>query len=232
MDEQLARNIAWVKERIAAAAERSGRKAEDITLVAVTKTVPVDRIRQAIALGIQDIGENRVQEAREKFPQIPESVRWHMVGHLQRNKVKYAVQMFDMIQSVDSLPLALELEKRAEKVRRRLPVLIEVNTSGESSKYGVAPSQAIELAKEIDGLSHLQLRGFMTIAILSTDKTRVRDCFKRLRHIYEEARQMSWQNARIDTLSMGMTQDFEEAIEEGATMVRLGTAIFGPRPTP
>ncbi len=222
-------NIQRVRERIAEAAARSGRHPEAIRLVAVTKTVSVERIQQAIALGISEIGENRVQEARAKFEAIGKQVSWHMVGHLQRNKAKYAVQIFDMIQSIDSLTLAQEVDRRAQKVDRVLPVLIEVNTSREATKFGCALEDALELARRLDALPHLQLRGFMTIAVLSQNWDRVRDCFKRLRDIYESARQLDWQRARIDILSMGMTHDFEVAIEEGATMVRIGTAIFGPR---
>ncbi len=227
----LQHNIRRVQERLSQAAERAGRNVRDIRLVAVTKTVPVERIQQALALGIKEIGENRVQEARAKFEVIGPKVLWHMVGHLQRNKVKYAVGMFDMIQSLDTLALAREIHRRALSRNRRVPVLIEVNTSGETTKFGCSPGEALELARQVDDLSGLELQGFMTIAVLSEDMHKVRDCFKRLREIYETARQQQWQRAHIQVLSMGMTHDFEIAIEEGATMVRLGTAIFGPRQT-
>ncbi|NOX38122.1 MAG: YggS family pyridoxal phosphate-dependent enzyme [Calditrichaeota bacterium] len=226
----LQENIQRIRERIADAARRSGRRPEAIRLVAVTKTVPVERIKQAIALGITEIGENRVQEARDKFDAIGRQVTWHMVGHLQRNKARYAVRIFDMIQSIDTLALAREVDRRAQKEDRVMPVLIEVNTSREATKFGCAPEEALKLARQVDELPHLQLQGFMTVAVFSEDMNRVRDCFKRLRDIYESARQMDWQRARIEILSMGMTHDFEVAIEEGATMVRIGTAIFGPRP--
>ncbi len=225
----IAENLKRVKKRIAAAADRSGRAADDITLVAVTKTVPVERIQEAIALGVQHIGENRVQEAREKIPRISQPVKWHMIGHLQRNKVKYAVELFDMIQSVDDFTLAQEIQKRAGRLQRVMPVLIEVNTSGESTKFGVVPAEALQLAQQIDALPNVQLRGFMTIAILSENRERIRDCFKQLREIFENARVQNWERATIDILSMGMSHDFEIAIEEGATMVRIGSAIFGPR---
>ncbi len=152
-----------------------------------------------------------------------------MIGHLQRNKAKYAVRLFDMIQSIDNQELAQEVDKRAAQVNRVMPVLIEVNTSGEASKFGVAPEQALELARQVDSLPNLQLQGFMTIAVFSEIEQAVRDCFKRLREIYETARTQSWERANISVLSMGMSHDFEWAIEEGATMVRIGTAIFGPR---
>ncbi len=226
----IAENLNRVRERMAEAAARSGRSVEAITLVAVTKTVPIERIQEAIAAGVKHLGENRVQEAREKIPRIDADVIWHMIGHLQRNKAKYAVELFDMVQSVDNLPLAQELDKRAVRVQRVMPVLIEVNTSGEPTKFGVEPAQALNLAREVDNLPHLQLRGFMTIAALSDDMERVRDCFKQLREIFENARVKSWERATIDVLSMGMSHDFEVAIEEGATMVRIGSAIFGPRP--
>ena len=225
----IADNLQRVQQRIAAAAERSGRAAADITLVAVSKTISVERIQEAISAGVKHLGENRVQEAREKIPQIDAPVTWHMIGHLQRNKAKYAVRLFDMIQSIDNQELAQEVDKRAAQVNRVMPVLIEVNTSGEASKFGVAPEQALELARQVDSLPNLQLRGFMTIAVFSEIEQAVRDCFKRLREIYETARDQSWERANISVLSMGMSHDFEWAIEEGATMVRIGTAIFGPR---
>lgn len=225
----IADNLQRVQQRIAAAAERSGRAATDITLVAVSKTISVERIQEAISAGVKHLGENRVQEAREKIPQIGAPVTWHMIGHLQRNKAKYAVRLFDMIQSIDNQELAQEVDKRAAQVNRIMPVLIEVNTSGEASKFGVAPEQALELARQVDSLPNLQLQGFMTIAVFSEIEQAVRDCFKRLREIYETARIQSWERANISVLSMGMSHDFEWAIEEGATMVRIGTAIFGPR---
>ena len=225
----IADNLQRVQQRIAAAAERSGRTAADITLVAVSKTISVERIQEAISAGVKHLGENRVQEAREKIPQIDAPVTWHMIGHLQRNKAKYAVRLFDMIQSIDNPELAQEVDKRAAQVNRVMPVLIEVNTSGEASKFGVAPEQALELARQVDSLPNLQLQGFMTIAVFSEIEQAVRDCFKRLREIYETARIQSWERANISVLSMGMSHDFEWAIEEGATMVRIGTAIFGPR---
>ncbi len=225
----IADNLQRVQQRIAEAAERSGRAAADITLVAVSKTISVERIQEAISAGVKHLGENRVQEAREKIPQIDAPVTWHMIGHLQRNKAKYAVRLFDMIQSIDNQELAQEVDKRADQVNRVMPVLIEVNTSGEASKFGVAPEQALELARQVDSLPNLQLRGFMTIAVFSEIEQAVRDCFKRLREIYETARTQSWERANISVLSMGMSHDFEWAIEEGATMVRIGTAIFGPR---
>lgn len=226
MEIDFLQNIENVKQRIATAAEKVGKAPEEITLVAVSKTVSAEMINLAIRNGITIIGENKVQEARDKFPEVDQPVEKHMIGHLQRNKVKYAVQLFDMIQSVDSLRLAEEINKRAEV---RLPVLIEVNTSGESAKYGCAPSESLNLLKHIALLPNLEARGFMTIGLFSGDIEKIRPCFKKLYEIYEEARQLNLPGANISVLSMGMTADFELAIEEGANMVRIGTAIFGPR---
>jgi pyridoxal phosphate enzyme (YggS family) len=199
----------------------------DFALVAVTKTVPAEIINQAISNGIMTIGENKVQEAREKFDYISQPVEKHMIGHLQRNKVKYAVKLFDMIQSVDSLRLAEEINLRTQT---KMPILIEVNTSGESSKYGCQPKEAINLMKEISPMPNLEIKGFMTIGIFSDEAEKVRVCFKTLKQIYDEAQDLNLTNTNISVLSMGMTVDFELAVEEGANMVRIGTAIFGPRP--
>lgn len=218
-----------VQERIAAAAVRSGRAAGDITLVAVSKTVAADRINQAIELGIRHIGESRIQEARQKLPEITAPVTRHLIGHLQRNKVKYAVKLFDMIQSVDNLSLAEELNARCAKLAMRMPILIEVNTSGEESKFGCRPEEALSLLKAIDRLPQLTPRGFMTIAVYSEDTARVRGCFKQLKHIFDQAQALTLANGDIALLSMGMSSDYEIAIEEGANIVRVGSAIFGER---
>lgn len=228
MEIDLGKNIENLTGRIALAAEKRGITPEEIALVAVSKTVAADKINLAIAHGIKIIGENKVQEARDKFPQITQPVEKHMVGHLQRNKVKYAVRLFDMIQSVDSLRLAEEINHRAE---RKMQVLIEVNTSGEPSKYGCAPDEALDLLRQISQLPQLEVRGFMTIGLFSDDAERVRLCLKMLKQIHDKAQNLDLPNTNISILSMGMTADFETAIEEGANMVRIGTAIFGPRPS-
>ncbi|MCB0298268.1 MAG: YggS family pyridoxal phosphate-dependent enzyme, partial [Calditrichaeota bacterium] len=215
--------------RIAAAAARCGKSPDDITLVAVSKTVAVEKINQAIELGIRHIGESRIQEARQKLPEITAPVTRHLIGHLQRNKVKYAVKLFDMIQSVDNLALAEELNARCAKLDMRMPILIEVNTSGEASKFGCQPEEALTLLKAIDRLPQLDTRGFMTIAVYSEDTARVRGCFKHLKRIFDEAQSLTLVNAHIDLLSMGMSSDYEVAIEEGANLVRVGSAIFGER---
>ena len=229
MDE-IKERIQQVRAAISRAAAAAGKRAEDITLVAVTKTVPVPIINQVIELGIRDIGENRIQEARSKLPELRDGARRHMIGHLQRNKVKYAVKLFDMIQSVDNITLAEELNARCVKMGIQMPILIEVNTSGEDSKIGCQPREALTLLKAVDRLPGLMARGFMTVALFSRDIEQVRPCFKQLRGIFEEARQLPLMHAHIETLSMGMSGDFETAIEEGATMVRVGSAIFGERP--
>ncbi len=229
MSIDLAENIAAVRRRIAEAAERVNRSAEEITLVAVTKTIPVERINRAIELGIRHIGENRIQEAREKLPQVSPGVTRHFIGHLQRNKVKYAIKLFDMIQSVDSLTLAEDINARCHIMGKQIPVLIEVNTSGEFSKFGCRPEEALTLLKAMDRLPALKVKGFMTVAAFSDDIEVVRQCFKMLKNIYDEAQQLSLENSDISVLSMGMSHDFEVAIEQGANMVRIGTAIFGPR---
>lgn len=222
----LFKNIENLKKRIATAAQKRGISPEDIALVAVTKTVSPEKINLALQHGIKIIGENKIQEARDKFTQLNCPVEKHMIGHLQRNKVKYAVEMFNMIQSVDSLRLAEEINQRTES---RMPILIEVNTSGESSKFGCAPEETIDLLKQISSLSNLEVQGFMTIGLFTDDIEKVRPRFKMLKGIFDEAKNLSLPNANISILSMGMTSDFEIAIEEGANMVRIGTAIFGPR---
>jgi pyridoxal phosphate enzyme (YggS family) len=215
-------------ERINRAAGKSGRNISDITLVAVTKMVEVARINEAIEAGVSHIGENRVQEARTKYGKIS-PVIWHMIGHLQTNKVKYAVSIFNTIQSVDSLHLAQEIEKRCADEQKVMPVLVEVNTSGEKSKYGCDPHYAPELVSLLSGFSHIRIRGLMTIGLFSDDMRLVRPCFIRLRHLSEKIRALNLPSVEMNILSMGMSSDFEVAIEEGSTMVRIGTAIFGPR---
>ena len=229
---QLRDNIQLVQERIAAAAARCGKSPDDITLVAVSKTVAVEKINQAIELGIRHIGESRIQEARQKLPEITAPVTRHLIGHLQRNKVKYAVKLFDLIQSLDSISLAEEIEARCSKLGKTMPVLLEVNTSGEEAKEGCAPSEAITLLKAIDRLPHLCVEGFMTVALYSEDPELVRPCFRQLRGIYEEGRSLNLERANLKYLSMGMSNDFELAIAEGANMVRVGSAIFGDRSNP
>lgn len=225
----LQKNLEQVQERIARAALHSGRKPEDITLIAVTKNVPVEKIREAIALGIKELGENRVQELLKKQPLIGEKVNWHLIGHLQRNKVKYVWDRVKLIHSLDSLALAQELEKRASTAGEKVNVLVEVNVAGESSKFGLSVEAVPALMKELVGFSHLRVQGLMTVAPLVDDPEEVRPVFRRLKELAREIEALGLPPIEMRYLSMGMSNDFEVAIEEGANMIRLGTAIFGPR---
>jgi pyridoxal phosphate enzyme (YggS family) len=231
MDE-LTERVRQVRARMAAAAERSGRSAEAVTLVAVTKTVPVERIQQAHDLGLRVFGENRVQEAREKMNALEEvpGLHWHMIGHLQTNKAWLAVQLFEMVQSVDNMRLARRLDIGAAARGKRLPVLLEVNVSGEASKEGVRPEGLVELVELMRRLPSLEVQGLMTVAPYTRQPEEVRPIFRRLREL-RDAMRARYPGTEWPHLSMGMSDDFEVAIEEGATIVRLGRALFGERPT-
>jgi pyridoxal phosphate enzyme (YggS family) len=229
--EKIADNYRTIQERIVAAAVRAHRNAADIQLVAVTKTVPASLIEMAVRVGVRILGENRIQEAQTKIPVLRDrfpDVQWHLIGHLQTNKVRKALELFDMIQSVDSLHLAQSLERRAATCGHVLPVLLEVNVAAEPSKYGFGIDELHTAASELVNLPHLRIEGLMTVAPMVSDPEEVRPVFRRLRELRDElaARytEVGWH-----TLSMGMSDDFEVAIEEGATLVRLGRALFGPR---
>lgn len=224
----LAANLEQVRRRIAAACERAGRDPASVTLLAVSKGQPPEVVRAAADLGLTLFGENKVQEARAKIPLCPGRLRWHLVGHLQTNKARDAVQWFEMIQSVDSLRLAEELQKQADKAARTVPVLLEVNVAGEASKFGYRPEQLLEELPALNALPRLEIRGLMTLAPWTPEPEKVRPVFRRLRELKAECEQRL--GAPLEHLSMGMSGDFEAAIEEGATLVRLGTALFGPRP--
>ncbi len=226
--EFIKRNIDRCLERIANAAVKNGRDLKDITLVAVSKTVSPEAINIGIKAGIKIIGENKVQEARNKKPLL-DPVELHLVGHLQTNKVKYAIEIFDLIHSLDSVHLAGEINKQCEKKGSRMPVLIEVNTSGESSKYGCVPEETIDLVYRVSQFPYIQILGLMTIGLFTDKIELVRPCFIRLRELAEGVSDQKIENVRMEFLSMGMSSDFEVAIEEGSNMVRIGTAIFGPR---
>ncbi|MDQ7851171.1 MAG: YggS family pyridoxal phosphate-dependent enzyme [Armatimonadota bacterium] len=227
--EDLAQRLAAVRQRMQAAAQRSGRRADSVRLVAVTKGVAAARIREAMALGVLDFGENRVQEALPKIAALGPGPRWHLVGHLQRNKVRRAVEAFALIHSLDSLPLAEAISRRAEAAGRWVEVLLQVNVAGEPRKHGFAPAEVPQAVRHIAGLPALILRGLMTIAPLEADPQRVRPVFRRLREL-RDALRVQWPG--LEELSMGMSDDFEVAIEEGATLVRVGRAIFRERPLP
>jgi pyridoxal phosphate enzyme (YggS family) len=214
-------NLDRVRDRVARAAERSGRRASDVLLIGVSKTVDVARIRQAIDAGATALGENRVQEAKEKIAELGRPVPWHLIGHLQTNKVRDALELFDVIHSLDRLDLAWELDKRARAGTRTVDVLVEVNVAAEASKGGVAPQGLGELLDAVASMPSLKVRGLMAIPPEAKDADDSRVWFSALRKLGERY--------SFSELSMGMSGDFEVAIEEGATMVRVGTAIFGPR---
>lgn len=226
-----ARRLAAVRGRIAAAAARVGRDPAGVTLIGASKQVPAERLREAAVQGLAQLGENRIQEAREKIEALADlrgGLTWHLIGHLQSNKAKVAAALFDWVQSLDSLELARELDRRAREAGRRLQVLVEVNTSGEASKFGVPPERALEVLAGLDGLERLEPRGLMTVGPLSEDAATVRAAYAALAERLHAA-QRAFPAWRLDQLSMGMSGDFELAVEEGATMVRVGTALFGPR---
>ncbi|HIE04309.1 MAG TPA: YggS family pyridoxal phosphate-dependent enzyme [Candidatus Latescibacteria bacterium] len=223
----IAENLRRVQERMAEAALRVGRSPEDVVLVAATKGRTPEEIEEAIRVGVEAVGENRVQEAEAKFPYIRLPFRKHMIGHLQRNKVKKALKLFDVIQSVDSFRLGEEISKRA--LHRTVEVLVEVNTSGEETKFGVSPEGTVDLVGRLLELEGIFVSGLMTIGPLTEDEGEVRRAFSLLRELRERAEREL--GVHLPVLSMGMSGDFEVAIEEGSTMVRIGTAIFGPRPS-
>ena len=213
-------NLARVRQRIAAACGRAGRRPEEVRLVAVTKTFSADVVRSALRAGVQDIGENRVQELREKAEQISEPVRWHLIGHLQSNKARIAARLCEVIQTVDSVELAERISHEAVASGKEIEILIQVNVGGEEQKSGVQPSKAHTLAGSIRRLDGLRLTGLMTIPPIA-DENQTRAYFRRLRQLRDEL--------GLAELSMGMTDDFEMAIEEGSTLIRVGRAIFGER---
>ncbi|MDY6905861.1 MAG: YggS family pyridoxal phosphate-dependent enzyme [Thermodesulfobacteriota bacterium] len=222
--------IESLRKRIQDAAIRCNRDPGGIRLIGVTKTKPVERVEEGIAAGLTDIGENYIQEARDKIAGLSGAdVTWHFIGHLQSNKAKYAVPLFDWIHTVDSLKLAREINKQAEKQEKVQKILMEVNISGEASKAGVSPDNALSLADEISRLPDLSLRGLMTMPPFFDDPEAVRPYFAQLRKLARTIAAQCLPNIRMEELSMGMTGDFEVAIEEGATMIRIGTAIFGAR---
>jgi pyridoxal phosphate enzyme (YggS family) len=227
MKDDLGNNLMELRGRIAEACELHDRDADDVTIVAVTKTHPASTIQTAVAHGLHDIGESRIQEAELKITALGPIARFHLVGHLQTNKVRKAVALFDVIQSVDSFKLAEEISRRTEEAGRTIECLIEVNCSGEASKSGVSPDGALDLIRQVHGLPALQLIGLMTIGPLTDDTDQVREAFRTCRELFKRGEDIVGDN--FDTLSMGMSDDFVEAIAEGSTMIRIGSALFGPR---
>jgi hypothetical protein len=222
-------NLDSVRERIASAAQRVGRDPREIKLVAVIKNVPIEKAFEALEAGVTDLGESRIQEAEERYSAIKEkfsSVTYHLVGHLQRNKVRQALDMFDIIQSVDSGRLAEEIARRAVNP---IPILIEVNTSGETSKFGIEPDKTIELVRFASSFEKIKVRGLMTIGPLVDDPGRIRASFRTLKELKDRIAALHLPGVEMKFLSMGMTDDFELAVEEGSNLVRIGRAIFKER---
>ena len=224
-------NLHHVKNEIERARKRRTEVPPDapVTLVAVTKNHDVAAMREAIDGGVLHIGENRIQEAREKFGALERNVTWHLIGHLQKNKAKYAVRMFDLIHSVDSGELAEALDKEASKLPKCQDVLVQVNLAGEEQKSGVSRKDLQDLLWKVDGLEHLRLRGLMLIAPNVEQEEECRPLFREMHKIFQRVKDIPFQRANIEYLSMGMTHDYRVAVEEGANIVRVGTAIFGPR---
>jgi pyridoxal phosphate enzyme (YggS family) len=239
----LAEKLDEVKERIARACEKKKRDPADVTLIAVTKTAAPEQIREILSLGIADLGESRVQQLTQRAAQLnefvsrrqvhgdagamPDKIRWHMIGHLQRNKAKPLLPFVHLIHSVDSLRLAEELDLQAEKMGRKVPICLQVNGSEEAQKHGVAVGAAVHLAEQIDTMPNLELAGLMAMAAHETDPDKVRVAFSRTREIFDELKWNKIGGTTLKHLSMGMSDDFEIAIEEGATLVRLGSVLFG-----
>ena len=240
MEQRLSENIKMIYRRMSHAAMRAGREPQDVRLIAVSKTVPAEAVVKALEIGLRDFGENRVQEFRAKLDVIRTIVggasegralkgyrpRWHLIGHLQKNKAKTAVELFDMIHSVDSAELAEALNKAAENIGKTQKILIQVKLSDEDTKYGIKQDNVIDLLDVVRTMGHLRVEGLMTIPPFWEDPEKVRPYFRELREVRDRAEAMG---VRLPELSMGMSHDFEVAIEEGATMVRVGTAIFGER---
>lgn len=222
-------NIESVRENIKKACEKADRNPQEVTLIAVSKTKPVSAIEEALPSGVLDYGENKVQELCDKFEVLPKDIRWHMIGHLQRNKVKYLVGKAELIHSVDSLRLAQQIEKDFGKSNEICNVLIEINMAQEESKFGIAAKETEDLIREISQFPHIRVKGLMTIAPYTENPEDNRVYFKQMKKLSVDIRDKNIDNVTMDILSMGMTKDYMVAIEEGSTMVRVGTGIFGER---
>lgn len=222
-------NLDLVEENIKKACDRAGRDRSEVTLIAVSKTKPVSDIREAMDYGIKTFGENKVQEIRDKTEEITEPLNWHMIGHLQANKVKYLPGKVCMIHSVDNVKLADEIEKQFAKHELVADILIEVNMAHEDTKFGLSPEEALDFVREISDREHIRIRGLMTIAPYTEDPESNRVYFRGLKELLNKINAENIPGVKMDTLSMGMTGDYQVAIEEGATFVRVGTGIFGER---
>ena len=225
---ELQENLTRIRSRIDQACERSGRQPDSVRLMAVSKNQLPERVAEAVSAGLTLFGENRIQEAKVKIPLCPGQLEWHFIGHLQSNKSRDAVSLFQVVQGVDSLALAEELQKQAIKQARSLPILLEINVAGESSKFGWNPDRLLAELLQLNALNRLEVHGLMTIAPYAVDPEQVRPIFRRLRELRDRCTDLM--GAPIPVLSMGMSGDLEVAIEEGATLVRVGTALFGERP--
>ncbi len=223
-------NVDIILKRIEESAKKSGRDFRDITVIAVSKTVDAQRAKEAVESGIINLGENRVQELVKKYEELKDTnVKWHMIGHLQRNKVKYIIDKVEMIHSVESLSLAEEINKRAAQKNLLCKVLIELNIGGEESKFGISEDSIYEFLKSMEDFENIKVMGLMTVAPFSENPEDVRWVFRKMKNIFDKISGMNYKNTQMKYLSMGMTNDFEIAIEEGANIIRIGTAIFGAR---
>lgn len=225
----VAENLRQVRKNIDEACRTAGRDPDEVTLIAVSKTKPVSLLQEAYDAGARCFGENKVQEIMDKYPQLPSDIQWHMIGHLQRNKVKYIVDKAALIHSVDSLRLAQTIEEEAAKHNIRVPILIEVNVAEEETKFGLKTEEVLPLVQAVSAFSHVEIRGLMTIAPYVNDPKDNRGVFRELKKLSVDIAAKNINNVTMSVLSMGMTGDYEVAVQEGATMVRVGTGIFGER---
>ena len=222
-------NIEHVENTIDEACRQSGRNRSEVTLIAVSKTKPVEMLKEAYETGCRDFGENKVQELVDKYEVLPKDIRWHMIGHLQRNKVKQVLPHAVLIHSVDSLRLAEQIDQEAEKLGITANILLEVNVAKEESKFGMMPEEVPEMVEQIAAFSHLRIKGLMTIAPFVDDPEKNRPVFQKLYQLSVDIKKKNIDNVNMSVLSMGMTGDYQVAVEEGATMIRVGTGIFGAR---
>lgn len=226
----VASNLEVIKGKVKQASIRANRSLDDIQVIAVTKTVEIDLMKEAISEGLVNLGENRVQELTRKYEILNDNnIKWHLIGHLQKNKVKYIVDKVELIHSLDSYDLALEIERRAGDIGRTIHCLVQVNVSGEETKYGIEPNEVATFINKLEDLKYVQVDGLMTIAPYTEDNEETRVYFKRLKNIFDDISTLNLKNSSMKYLSMGMSNDFEVAIEEGANLVRIGSAIFGDR---
>lgn len=225
----LRENLKTVEAKVQAACDTAGRDRSEVTLIAVSKTKPIEMLQEIYDAGVRDFGENKVQELTEKYEVMPKDMKWHMIGHLQRNKVKYIVDKAALIHSVDSLRLAQEISKEAVKKEVTVPILIEVNISQEETKFGLAEDEVFSLIEEVSKLPNIQIKGLMTVAPPVADANENRPIFRKIKQLSVDITNKNIDNVTMEILSMGMTNDYTTAIEEGATMVRVGTGIFGER---